>query len=74
MCKSRRLNFNEPELFSPYSLPFGEFATSEAIQCTEIYEYAQTLGNPLFKVVNFQPYKLIYAARLAECGMCEQVS
>ena len=28
------------------NIPFGAFATNEAIQATEIYEYAQKLSNP----------------------------
>lgn len=37
-----------------FSLPLSEFATNEAIQCTEIYEYANSLGNPSYYTVNFQ--------------------
>ncbi|BFI25268.1 COPII coat assembly protein SEC16 [Marchantia polymorpha subsp. ruderalis] len=44
------------------------FATPEAIQRTEIYEYSKVLGNPQFILVPFQPYKLIYASMLAEAG------
>ena len=36
------------------SLPLSEFCTNEAIQCTEIYEYAMSLGNASFVLANFQ--------------------
>ena len=57
----------------PFSLSFEHFSINEAIQCTEVYEYAMSLGNPLFCLHTFQSYKLIYAARLAEMGMAEEV-
>ncbi|KAL3685238.1 hypothetical protein R1sor_003260 [Riccia sorocarpa] len=44
------------------------FATPEAIQRTEVYEYSKVLGNSQFTLVPFQPYKLIYASMLAEAG------
>lgn len=37
-----------------FSLPLAEFATNEAIQCTEIYEYAKSLGSQSYFTVNFQ--------------------
>lgn len=46
---------------SSHGLPLKYFATEEAIQCTEIYEYALTLGNPLVNLTNFQvPYFHLY--------------
>ena len=53
---------------SASSVSFEAFATSEAIQCTEIYEYARQLGNPDFVITSFQSYKFLYATRLAEHG------
>ncbi|KAG8382433.1 hypothetical protein BUALT_Bualt05G0076800 [Buddleja alternifolia] len=44
------------------------YASPEAIQRTEIYEYSKTLGNSQFFLLLFQPYKLIYAHMLAEVG------
>ncbi|KAL1548995.1 protein transport protein SEC16B isoform X2 [Salvia divinorum] len=44
------------------------YASPEAIQRTEIYEYSKTLGNPQFVLLQFQPYKYIYALMLAEVG------
>ncbi|GBG61429.1 hypothetical protein CBR_g21774 [Chara braunii] len=44
------------------------FVTPEAIQRTEIYEYAKVLGNPQCVLLPFQPYKIVYAAMLAEAG------
>ncbi|XP_078811627.1 protein transport protein Sec16A isoform X8 [Oryzias latipes] len=57
---------------SNHSLSFQQFATNEAIQRTEAYEYAQSLGSQPCSLPNFQVFKLIYACRLAEAGLCAQ--
>ncbi|RHN53751.1 putative COPII coat assembly protein, Sec16 [Medicago truncatula] len=44
------------------------YASPEAIQRTELYEYSKLLGNSQFVLHSFQPYKLIYAHMLAEVG------
>ncbi|XP_027084566.2 protein transport protein SEC16B homolog [Coffea arabica] len=44
------------------------YASPEAIQRTEIYEYSKVLGNSQFILDPFQPYKLAYAHMLAEVG------
>ncbi|XP_021304255.1 protein transport protein SEC16A homolog isoform X2 [Sorghum bicolor] len=44
------------------------FTSPEAIQRTEVYEYAKVLGNSQYIHLSFQPYKLIYAYMLAEVG------
>ncbi|XP_031269712.1 protein transport protein SEC16B homolog [Pistacia vera] len=44
------------------------YASPEAIQRTELYEYAKVAGNSQFLLLPFQPYKLIYAHMLAEVG------
>ncbi|PWA40992.1 COPII coat assembly protein, Sec16 [Artemisia annua] len=44
------------------------YASLEAIQRTELYEYSKLLGNSQFTLLPFQPYKLIYASMLAEVG------
>ncbi|KAF5729847.1 hypothetical protein HS088_TW20G00212 [Tripterygium wilfordii] len=44
------------------------YASPEAIQRTELYEYSRVLGNSQFMLLPFQPYKLIYAHMLAEVG------
>ncbi|KAL3645591.1 hypothetical protein CASFOL_010771 [Castilleja foliolosa] len=44
------------------------YASPEAIQRTEVYEYSKTLGNSQFVLLTFQPYKLVYAQMLAEVG------
>ncbi|KAM7525569.1 hypothetical protein LguiA_015471 [Lonicera macranthoides] len=44
------------------------YASPEAIQRTEIYEYSKVLGNSQFMLLPFQPYKLLYANMLAEVG------
>ncbi|KAI9564384.1 hypothetical protein GHT06_008123 [Daphnia sinensis] len=55
-------------LSSSSSLSFDGFATNEAIQCTEVYEYARQLAAPEFTIPSFQSYKFLYATRLAEHG------
>ncbi|XP_060917685.1 protein transport protein Sec16A isoform X3 [Labrus mixtus] len=57
---------------SNHSMPFYQFATNEAIQRTEAYEYAQSLGSLPCSLPNFQVFKLIYACRLAEAGLSAQ--
>ncbi|KAJ6809169.1 protein transport protein SEC16B-like protein [Iris pallida] len=44
------------------------YYSPEAIQRTEIYEYSKVLGNSQFNLLQFQPYKLVYAYMLAEVG------
>jgi hypothetical protein len=44
------------------------YASPQAIQRTEIYEYSKVLGNSQFMLLPFQPYKIIYAHMLAELG------
>ncbi|XP_051023061.1 protein transport protein Sec16A isoform X1 [Acomys russatus] len=57
---------------SNHSLPFLKFATNEAIQRTEAYEYAQSLGAHTCSFPNFQVFKFIYLCRLAEMGLATQ--
>ncbi|XP_036444223.1 protein transport protein Sec16A isoform X3 [Colossoma macropomum] len=57
---------------SNHSLPFVRFCATEAIQRTEAYEYAQSLGSQPLSLPNFQVFKFIYACRLAEAGLCAQ--
>uniref|UniRef100_UPI003AAC032A protein transport protein Sec16A n=1 Tax=Centroberyx gerrardi TaxID=166262 RepID=UPI003AAC032A len=57
---------------SNHSLSFCQFATNEAIQRTEAYEYALSLGSQCCSLPNFQVFKLIYACRLAEAGLSAQ--
>merc|ERR1719334_1102971 len=45
-----------------------QFATTEAIQCTEIYEFVQKLGNKEFEMPFLQPYKYLHCLRLIEAG------
>jgi len=59
-------------LSSSAAQPFDLFATSEAIQCTEVYEYARQLASPDFVIPSFQSYKVLYATRLAEHGRCAE--
>ncbi|XP_063615398.1 protein transport protein Sec16B-like [Penaeus indicus] len=66
---------------SSHNLPFQAFSTNEAIQCTEVYEFARSLDSSNPALETFQSYKLIYALRLTEYGFpsealryCEVIS
>ncbi|KAM5237686.1 protein transport protein Sec16B [Ctenodactylus gundi] len=59
-------------LGSSHSQDFLKFATTEAIQRTEIFEYCQMLGHPKAFIPAFQVYKLLYASRLADFGLASQ--
>ncbi|XP_077757921.1 protein transport protein Sec16B isoform X1 [Canis aureus] len=59
-------------LGSSHSQEFLKFATTEAIQRTEIFEYCQMLGRPQSFIPSFQVYKLLYASRLADYGLVSQ--
>ena len=54
------------------SLPFAEFASNEAIQLTEIFEYVQKLSNPDHIQHSFLHYKYLYAVRLLDFGLTGQ--
>ncbi|XP_039962516.1 uncharacterized protein LOC120776097 isoform X3 [Bactrocera tryoni] len=47
---------------------FNDFAANEAIMMTEIYEYACSLNDDKFSLVEFQPYKYLLATRLLDYG------
>lgn len=47
---------------------FTEFSTDEAIIMTEIYEYACSLSNDNFSIVEFQPYKYLLGTRMLDYG------
>lgn len=51
-----------------YRPTFAEFATDEAIIMTEIYEYACTLANSQFSIVEFQPFKYLLGTRMLDYG------
>ncbi|MBN3289693.1 SC16B protein, partial [Polypterus senegalus] len=59
-------------LGSNHNLPFLKFATTSAIQLTEVFEYCQRLGNPSFSISAFQVYKFVYACRLLDYGLASQ--
>ncbi|XP_070816254.1 protein transport protein Sec16B [Chaetodon trifascialis] len=59
-------------LGSSHRQSFENFATNSDIQCTELYEYCQTLGGKYFSIPSFQVYKLLYASRLLDCGLASQ--
>lgn len=63
------------------NLTYDSFATNEAVQCTEVFEYAQRLSNPDHTMMPFQHFKFAYAIRLLDLGMtssalyyCEQIA
>jgi len=55
-------------LGSTATLPLDQFACCEAVQCTEVYEYARRLADPTFHVSSLQPFKLLYASHLIDYG------
>ncbi|XP_014669558.1 PREDICTED: protein transport protein Sec16A-like isoform X2 [Priapulus caudatus] len=57
---------------SNHRLPLQQFATNEAVHCTEVYEYAMSLSNPQFVLPGLQAYKFMYACRLAEFGFLQE--
>ncbi|XP_016049201.2 protein transport protein Sec16B isoform X1 [Erinaceus europaeus] len=59
-------------LGSSHSQEFWKFATIEAIQRTEIFEYCQLLGHSKSFIPSFQVYKFLYASRLADAGLISQ--
>ncbi|XP_012501978.1 PREDICTED: protein transport protein Sec16B [Propithecus coquereli] len=59
-------------LGSSHSQEFRKFATTEAMQRTEVFEYCRLLGRPESFIPSFQVYKLLYASRLADCGLVSQ--
>uniref|UniRef100_A0A8C0HNA0 Protein transport protein Sec16B n=1 Tax=Buteo japonicus TaxID=224669 RepID=A0A8C0HNA0_9AVES len=68
-------------LGSSHCQAFAQFARTEAIQRTEIFEYCQHLRQPKSFLLPFQVYKLLYASRLADYGLpaqalqyCEQIA
>lgn len=54
------------------TLPFQQFASNEAIQITEIFEYVQKLSNPDYVQHSFLYYKFLYAVRLLDLGITNQ--
>ena len=54
---------------SDKTLGFDAFATNEAIQCTEIFEYIQKLSNPESAMMSLQYFKFVYAIRLIDSGL-----
>ncbi|XP_044262205.1 protein transport protein Sec16A isoform X2 [Tribolium madens] len=59
-------------LGSNHNHAFGKFATNEAIHMTEIYEYARSLNDDEFSLVNFQRFKYLLSTRLADVGLLEK--
>ncbi|KAM7348709.1 endoplasmic reticulum export factor secretory 16 isoform 2-T4 [Cochliomyia hominivorax] len=55
-------------LGSSHYKQFQDFAHNEAIVMTEIYEYACSLNDEKFSIVEFQPYKFLLATRLLDYG------
>lgn len=55
-----------------FRLSFAEFATNEAIECTEIYEYAQSLSNPGYTLPTLGLYKYLHAKRFIDQGFVQE--
>ena len=50
-------------------LSYDAFASTESIQCTEIFEYVQRLSDPEHAMMPFQHFKFLHAVRLLDHGM-----
>ncbi|XP_022244250.1 uncharacterized protein LOC106461550 isoform X2 [Limulus polyphemus] len=55
-----------------HMLSFSEFASNEAIQCTEIFEYGMSLGTQGYVLPHLQAYKFLYATCLVDSGLLEE--
>jgi len=56
------------------SVPFEElFSNISAVQCTEVFEYAMSLGNTSFMLPSFHLFKYLYLLRLVDYGLLEEV-
>ncbi|KAF5399551.1 hypothetical protein PHET_07250 [Paragonimus heterotremus] len=49
-------------------------ATTEAIQLTEVYEYAMKLANRNYRLPQLLPFKLVYATRLIDAGLLDRAN
>ncbi|KER23536.1 hypothetical protein T265_08615 [Opisthorchis viverrini] len=49
-------------------------AATEAIQLTEIYEYAMKLANRNYRLPQLLPFKLVYATRLLDAGLTDKAN
>ena len=61
-------------IFSPQvgDLTVDQFARTEAIQCTEVFEFVRRLADPDFCMPSLQPYKFLHCQRLLECGLASR--
>merc|ERR1719309_1941091 len=48
------------------------FASNEAVQATEILEYAQKLSNPDHQMISLHFFKYVYAIRLIDHGLANE--
>merc|ERR1719309_1900403 len=53
-------------------LTVDQFARTEAIQCTEVFEFVRRLADPDFCMPSLQPYKFLHCQRLLECGLASR--
>lgn len=53
------------------SFPSNFVVNLEAVQRSEIYEWAKVLGNSQYVLSGIHPYKLVYAAFMADLGYTE---
>jgi len=51
------------------TLSLEQFATTEAIQCTEVFEFVRRLTDPTFAMPTLQPYRFLHCLRLAAAGL-----
>jgi len=57
-----------------YSISLEElFNNILAIQCTEVFEYAMSLGNAHFLLPTLHVFKYLYLLRLVDYGLLEEV-
>ncbi|THD20432.1 Protein transport protein Sec16A [Fasciola hepatica] len=47
-------------------------ASTEAIQLTEVYEYAMRLANQNYRLPQLLPFKLVYVTRLIDAGLLDK--
>lgn len=54
-----------------HSFPSNFVVNMEAIQRSEVYEWAKVLGNSQYVLPGIHPYKLVYASLMADLGFID---
>ncbi|XP_036143891.1 uncharacterized protein LOC105832660 isoform X2 [Monomorium pharaonis] len=57
---------------SNHNKPYPEFFNMEAVMLTEIYEYARSLSDPKFTLVDLQTFKFDLTVKMVDCGLIEK--